>query len=373
MDDDTQRKDKIIQNYIVQLKLIKTLSESSRYSISGTDFDQYLFDQYFNEVKAVDENVPTTIWTVCNSVWHKRRRFICLFLLFLGLALFIANYRNVMATIFMTNIQNFIYPGMSLWRRITMPIIRIFPGLTEFYDESCLVSNPFFHIKDLDCTPCMDVAGVMDLTELEPGGIHQEPGVPYIFKSSATPIDLTMLNNLYLSHKQIYERDAFKVQSTNRNINNLRELFDDFLNKTHGINKNENDNKRQQQEESHNMWRCNRMNPLRLLRQIITHPKRLPLTGMSIERYIAIDTPAAPSYPFPDMECSNIFAIQLKGTRTIVLRPTGECQHQCRTISVRLPASYVLMYDWWYWKPISVPDHYHHESSSSITYIGAYC
>lgn len=130
-------------------------------------------------------------------------------------------------------------------------------------------------------------------------------------------------------HKNVYRHDAFKVQSTNKNIKNLSDLFTDFLNKT------------SKQEESNNLWRCNRMNPLRLLRNIIPLPKRLPNTGMSIERYLAIDTGNSPSYKLPDSDCSNMFIYQVKGLRTIVLKPTTECKDKCRTISVRLHESYV--------------------------------
>lgn len=131
-----------------------------------------------------------------------------------------------------------------------------------------------------------------------------------------------------MNHLDVFVNDANRVQSTNRNIKTLKDLFTDFLNDTHQL-------------ESHTLWRCNRMNPAQILRQIVPKPKRLPTSGMSIERYLAIDTASAPPYRIPDVDCSAIFIIQLKGTRTILLRPTAECKQKCRTISVRLPQSYV--------------------------------
>lgn len=140
-----------------------------------------------------------------------------------------------------------------------------------------------------------------------------------------------MFHTHFEAHKNVYEQDAFKVQSTNKHIKNLNDLFVDFLNFT----------QERTQEKSHNLWRCNRMNPLRLLRKLISLPDRMPNTGMSIERYLAIDTADAPSYSIPDTDCSNMFIYQLKGLRTIVLRPTSECKDKCRTISVRLQESVV--------------------------------
>lgn len=150
-------------------------------------------------------------------------------------------------------------------------------------------------------------------------------------QTNAEAVDLTTLFDLYTKHADVYRQDASSVHSTNENINNLDELFENFLNGTH-------------QTESHNLWRCNRMNPLRLLRKVIVHPDRLPKTGLNIERFLAIDTPAGPSFQIPDTECSNVFVYHVKGIRTIILRPTAECDSQCRTITVRLPESYVRKY-----------------------------
>lgn len=91
----------------------------------------------------------------------------------------------------------------------------------------------------------------------------------------------------------------------------------------------------------HNMWRCNRMLPARLLRGLFARPERLPSTGVALERYMAIDTAHAPSYALPDTECANVYIQQAVGTRFIILRPTNECRHKCRTLSVRLPQSFV--------------------------------
>lgn len=144
------------------------------------------------------------------------------------------------------------------------------------------------------------------------------------------PVTVNHLHQHYLQNKQDYRLDAFRVTSTNPNISNLDELFDNFINQTSS-----------DQVPWHSLWRCNRMNPVRLLRQLIHHPKRLPRTGMSIERFLAIDTAGAPAYAIPDPECSNVFVHQVLGSRTMVLRPTAECSGSCRTISVRLNQSHV--------------------------------
>ena len=199
--------------------------------------------------------------------------------------------------------------------------------------------------------------------------------------TSTAPVSIESLHALYEQHKEIFQRDAFNVQSTTDQIQNLDELFKHFLNES------------SPHTESHSLWRINRMTPARLLRKLVPSV-RLPVNAaIGIERYVAIDL-GTQSYALPTTDCSNMFIYQAKGERTIVLRPTAECIQQCRTISVRLkenvfceyfeefsPAtrqltdsnydSLAVFYDWWYWKPISVADP--HAKSMSISFIGSYC
>lgn len=131
---------------------------------------------------------------------------------------------------------------------------------------------------------------------------------------------------MYSSNQKIFQRDAYRIQSTNPLIGNLEELFREF--------------NQSQKAPSHNLWRCNRMVPARLLRQLIARPVTLP-PSMALERYMTIDMPHAPSYTLPNTECPHVYVQQASGARLIILRPTSECRHNCRTLSVRLPSSYV--------------------------------
>ncbi|XP_055684718.1 uncharacterized protein LOC129790905 [Lutzomyia longipalpis] len=265
------------------------------------------------------------------------------------------SYKHEAYSLFLRRIQTHIYPGMKLWRKLTLPIITQYPTLTDFYDEACLLGNPLFQVADLDCTPCSEAANVLDFTNFND---ITHSGEPFMFKSSQKTITVANIYEIFLANEAIFRRDAFRVLSSNHDIRTMVDLANDFLNTT-------------LQAESHSIWRCNRMHPARVLRQLFPRPQRLPETGMALERFLMIDTPAANPYRLPDMECSNVFVIQAAGTRTFILRPTSECRSKCRTLSVRLPTSYVLIYDWWYWRPISVPDEF--TSATSVAYVGSYC
>lgn len=74
----------------------------------------------------------------------------------------LVNYRTEATNAFMRNIQTSIYPMMRGWRKITLPLIGLFPVLTELYDETCLIENPLFRVANLDCTPCTGIAKVTE-------------------------------------------------------------------------------------------------------------------------------------------------------------------------------------------------------------------
>lgn len=168
---------------------------------------------------------------------------------------------------------------------------------------------------------------VLDLSNFD-DTVHDN--VPYIFRTDQRQVTLRHFLDIYSNNKDLFH-DAFKVKSTNREIRNLLDLGTELLNRTNRV-------------ESHNIWRCNRMEPARLLRKYFPHPKRFPPTGTSLERFLIFDTAEAKPYRIPDTECSNVFMTQIRGNRKIVLVPTQECRAECRALSIRLPTSYVCEY-----------------------------
>lgn len=74
----------------------------------------------------------------------------------------LVNYKTETSSAFMRNIQTLIYPVMRAWRKITLPLLKLFPSLTNLYDETCLIENPFFRVANLDCTPCIGVVKVIE-------------------------------------------------------------------------------------------------------------------------------------------------------------------------------------------------------------------
>uniref|UniRef100_A0A1B0DJS8 Uncharacterized protein n=1 Tax=Phlebotomus papatasi TaxID=29031 RepID=A0A1B0DJS8_PHLPP len=250
-----------------------------------------------------------------------RKRKIVWWIFSLLVAYTCVSYKHEASSLILRHIQNEIYPAMKLWRKLTLPIITQYPSLTELYDEACLLGNPLFQVADMDCKPCSEAINVLDITHF--GDISQF-GEPFVFKSSQEVITVANIYEIFLANEDIFRRDAYRVLSSNHKIKNMMDLANDFLNTTH-------------QAESHSIWRCNRMHPARILRGLFPRPQQLKDTGMSLERVLLIDTPAANPYRLPDMECSNVFVIQAAGTRTFILRPTSECRSNNLRLVVLAP------------------------------------
>lgn len=96
---------------------------------------------------------------------------------------------------------------------------------------------------------------------------------PHVFadRAQAPAVTVARLHELYANHSHVYRLDAYAVTATDARIRNLDDLFAAFglgVNGTsHGADAS--DGQRRRPRSFHAQWRCNRMNPLRLLRTVI--------------------------------------------------------------------------------------------------------
>lgn len=164
-----------IAEYVRQMRLLKDQATSTENPISRDQFDEYVLKRFFGpqlererqadaarRYSQNDHRQGTT--TSC----HRFVRFALLLLLLAAVAgavvlVCLPAVRQHGAALFMMHIQTLIYPGMSWWRTLTLPLLTTFPALSALYDESCLVANPLFHIPAMDCRPCADVHAVVQL------------------------------------------------------------------------------------------------------------------------------------------------------------------------------------------------------------------
>ncbi|KAH8387646.1 hypothetical protein KR093_008510 [Drosophila rubida] len=395
----------LLQRYTNAMRQLRRLAEIN-YGVRPLSFDNYVIFQYFQQRSRSEatraRSTPTTPplmaylkLEVLHHLLDRRRKILCwlFYLTLMSLCVVAYRYESTNGANNARMMQSLVYPGMRMWRRMTMPLIQRFPRLTELYDESCLMGNPFFQLEDLNCGPCANVESVWRESDecaqlyanLETGNASlmgykqlaqqlqqcRKPAdhMPYTFRSNQHGFDLLDFQRIYANNLQIFQRDAYRVHSTSQGVHNLEDLFGQF--NSSSSNGGGTGSQDQHADATHNLWRCNRMLPARLLRPIFARPLRLPSMGVALERFVAIDTSHAPAYTLPETACPNVYVQQALGTRFIILRPTSECRQRCRTLSIRLTQSFVLNYNWLYWKPISAPDPI--SESMSISLIGSYC
>lgn len=186
----------ILDKYVVSVHNLRMLVKS-KYAIDAVEFDAYLFHHIFakyNTTKHDGEHgsrcAPLSPSKghlrsygefVAHSVWLHRRQY-CAVMMAITICILLVNYKLEATNFFMRNIQTMIYPGMRAWRLATLPLIQTFPSLTQLYDETCLLGNPWFQVIDLPCQPCERVHGVLDMTGAMHLGQYFDTSAPYFVK-----------------------------------------------------------------------------------------------------------------------------------------------------------------------------------------------
>ena len=213
--------------------------------------------------------------------------------------------------------------------------------------------------------PCEDVRAVLNLTGEDTKREQYHSGIPYMVMLNRDEVSWDRLKELYLNHKTIFDRDATHLVLSRQSGEPVWSSAASFFKSKMSISNSG-------QGHTHAMWRCNRMEPTRLLRSVFGVPFGEPsyAAGVSIEKIVLVDGPRAQSYKLPTTEGTTVFIQQSSGSRVIVLTPASECKDKCSSVSVALPPSHILWFSWWYWRASSLPAP--GTNTGSIAYVGSY-
>lgn len=180
-------KEEVINCYVNNIKFLEQIA-IDKYEIEPSEFYEFFYNEIY--CRDSEESQPhTKCNNMINYVQHEMKFFFkkffvkryAIYIAILAIVYCLVQNNLQITRIFMSNMQPFIYPVMRLWRKITLPIIRTFPELTELYDETCLVPNPFFRVVDLNCSPCANVVNVVDLS-MSKNLENFDNSIPYIIK-----------------------------------------------------------------------------------------------------------------------------------------------------------------------------------------------
>ncbi|XP_014361866.2 uncharacterized protein LOC106713556 [Papilio machaon] len=326
------------KNYTKSVQGLK--KECAEHGINDEEFKKL----YLETLESVNKNEIQK--TTRSKLYAKKRKLLLiLVLLLVTVCSFKYIYNNILC-----NLQEFIYPGLRLIRKISIPFISLFPALTELYQEPCLIQNPFYTIVDMDCWPCSTVGNVHKV--LDPQPVHQQNTAPFIYQSTQPKLDMNVLRDLYLRNRDTFDKESSKILMNNNFYVSPSQVL---VQKT--------------EDKNLYIWKINNINIARILRQIIPRAKVVPKFGQSTERYIIIDS-SQTTFKIPDTECNFAFLLSLSGARTVTLSPAEECKHQCKSLKVDLKESDLLWYNWWYWRPVVQQSN---DNTTFIAHVGSYC
>jgi hypothetical protein len=81
-----------------------------------------------------------------------------------------------------------------------------------WYDEWCLVENPYFQVNEMDCWPCSSVNTVQDLTNynITPGF---NTAIPFTRLEKTEIVDINKLFQTYKKYQDIFNEQAKQIIS----------------------------------------------------------------------------------------------------------------------------------------------------------------
>ncbi|KAJ8675182.1 hypothetical protein QAD02_010968 [Eretmocerus hayati] len=334
-----------MDEYETEIQLLRRYASEN--NISENEINE-VFEDCFN---VLEVKTNARIRAVFKSV-----KWVSLILFSLTLVTFVLYNHPQIHNFLLRNVQDLIYPGLRILRKLAVPIITLLPFLTEWYDEWCLVENPYFYVDGMDCWPCTNVNSVQNLTDLSISPTFNT-GIPFIREEKQDTLDIKKFHEFYEKHKRVSTSDAQQFV--------LNQIFHSPVEVGY-------EKPSHSREDVHIKWRINRMETGRELRRIFSGPAQVPdWWSPSTEKFVFIDQPKVTAYSMPNPECANVIIQCKTGERLIELNPSPGCSQNCRKLSITLKARQSLWYNWWYWRPTSLP--IDNTTGITITYLTSYC
>uniref|UniRef100_T1JEX5 Uncharacterized protein n=1 Tax=Strigamia maritima TaxID=126957 RepID=T1JEX5_STRMM len=245
-----------------------------------------------------------------------------LILLFTSLIYFLVSCHNPTKRFFSKYVQGLIYPFMRLLRICTLPIHDVF-HTSHLYQESCLITNPFYKEPELDCWPCQQINFVMDLSGFQNlTSSYSHSGIPFVLReASPSTISLESLGKLYIENRTPLDSGTFRFATNIPAITIPWQLFskvplDPLI---------------------HCEWSLNKVPSTHILRRIFPRPVFVPKeTEVALQKFLFLDGPQAEAYAMPLTDFANVWLTQGYGHRLVILEPSPQCQSMCSSISIVL-------------------------------------
>jgi len=261
---------------------------------------------------------------------------------------------------FLRNMQNHIYPSMRLLRLATLPWIQQYPSLSDWHEETCLISNPLYWQRPIDCWSCSQIDSPHEIDRKQPdlddyfAKNYYHSGVPMIIRGLFERVSLQDVHQLYNMNKWQFLQGIGSFSSLH-----FFNVTDFFYNLDHF------------QTDSQASWKITRVGTGRLFRKLFPRPAFIPLeTEVALHKYLFVEGAKAPPHEMPMTEFANMWVMQGSGQRTISFEPSVSCRSLCPQLKATIYPGDVLYYNWQFWNPTSLP--VSEAEETSVTYVGSF-
>ena len=87
-----------------------------------------------------------------------------------------------------------------------------FQIILAWYDEWCLIENPYFQVSEMECWPCTAVNSVQDLTGYNITSAFNT-GIPFTRTEKVEKVDINRLFYTYVKYQDIFDTNAAHITS----------------------------------------------------------------------------------------------------------------------------------------------------------------
>jgi len=282
------------------------------------------------------------------------------FLIFIVLVYAASLLHNPIQKWFLRHVQNHIYPSMRLLRFATLPWIQQYPSLSDWHEETCLISNPLYWQRPIDCWSCSQIYSIDEVDgdqsnlDVDFAKSYYHSGIPMIIRGLFKKVTVEDV-------KELYDVNKWQFLQGIGSFSSLKFLnVTDFFYRLNRF-----------QTNSQASWKITRVGTGRLFRKLFPRPAFIPReTEVALHKYLFVEGPEAPSHELPITEFANIWVAQGSGMRSISFNPSASCRRVCSPLKATIYSGDVLYYNWQFWNPTSLPAA--EADETSVTYVGSF-
>ncbi|KAK7078885.1 hypothetical protein SK128_005357 [Halocaridina rubra] len=316
-----------------EIHRVLTAAAAERQPIVSPSFSgPHISPQKFGS-KRDERLLPTLFLSVFKSLC---KLVLCLiiFTVSLGAVLSVHNPTRKFVT---RNIQDFIFPVMTRLRSVSLPILSIYPTLSSWYSEECLIQNPFFDQVNGNCDACRGITRHEIVSNVQNfSDVYYNNGNIVVITDAIQSVPIRQI----LSSIDIKKEEDFGTWKTSSTIKDQTSTKEDLINAYLMV------------KDLHIEWKINRLETLHVVREMFPRLYFIPRdTEVSLHNYMFVDGGERGSYSLPISEFANVLLIQADSSSTYHFEPSSHCKNICQPIEVLVNSSQVLFFNWIFWRP----------------------